>query len=147
MPIKSEKKILVVDDELETRIFLLNLLNTSGFFPITAENKTEGFQKALAERPSVIILNMMMPDKAGIQMYRNLKRDEKLKWIPVIMLSTLDKNTFFKCHNIYGYPHCEAFELYDKFMEIPPETDELLTIVEELSSRGNYPFEHEAQPG
>jgi CheY-like chemotaxis protein len=141
VPATSEKKILVVDDELETRVFLLNLLNTSGFYPITAEDKTEGFKKALEEDPSIIILNMMMPDKGGIHMYRNLKRDEKLKWIPVIMLSTIDKNTFFKCHNIYGYPYCEEFELIDKFMEIPPETDELLTIIRELSSREQHSYE------
>ena len=147
MPATLTKKILVVDDELETRIFLLNLLDTSGFNPITAENNSEGYKKALEERPSVIILNMMMPDQGGIHMYRNLKRDPKLRWIPVIMLSTLDKNTFLKCHNIYGYPHCEEFELYDKFMEIPPETDELLTIVRELSSREQLPSEHRTQHG
>ena len=131
----SASKILVVDDELDTRVFLSNLLNAGGFEPITAENKIEGFRKAVEEKPSVIILNMMMPDEAGIQMYRNLKRNDHLKHIAVIMLATLDKKTFLKCHNIYGYTHCEAFELQDKFMEKPVEADELLSTVGELTSR------------
>ena len=66
------------------------------------------YKKAVAERPSVIILNMMMPGESGIRLYQQLKQDETLRQIPVIMLSTLDKDTFLKCHNLYGYRQCEA---------------------------------------
>jgi CheY-like chemotaxis protein len=132
-----------VVDELDTRVFLSNLLNAGGFYPITAGNKTEGFRKAVEEKPAVIILNMMMPDEGGIQMYRSLKRDNELKGIAVIMLATLDKKTFLKCHNIFGYTHCEEFELVDKFMEKPVEADELITLVQELSGPSGQP----AHPG
>ena len=131
----SRKKILVVDDELDTRIFLLNLLNAGGFLPVAAENKSEGYRIAVAPRPSVIILNMTMADKGGIQLYRDLKREEDLKHIPVIMLSTLDKATFLKCHTLYGVAQFEAFESIDTFMEKPPEADELIAMVKDLSSR------------
>ena len=127
-------KILVVDDEADTRIFLLNLLNASGFNAIAANNKTDGLKKAVAEHPSVIILNMMMPGKSGIHLYQHLKRDEVLRQIPVIMLSNLDKDTFLRCHNLYGYRQCEAYELIDTFMEKPLETEDLLTMVQELSA-------------
>jgi len=127
-------KILVVDDEADTRIFLLNLLNASGFNAIAANNKTDGLKKAVAEHPSVIILNMMMPGKNGIHLYQHLKRDEVLRQIPVIMLSNLDKDTFLRCHNLYGYRQCEAYELIDTFMEKPLETEDLLTMVQELSA-------------
>lgn len=130
------KKILVVDDEPDTRSFLLNLLNSRGYYPITAGNKTEGFRKAVAEKPAVIILNMMMPGERGIQMYRDLKKNEALKRIPVIMLSTLDKHTFLKCHNIFGFYRCREFEKIDTFMENPPEADELLMTVQQISHRG-----------
>lgn len=129
------KKILVVDDELDTRIFLFNLLNASGFNPITANNKADGLKKAVAERPSVIILNMMMPGESGIRLYQHLKQDEALRQIPVIMLSTLDKDTFLKCHNLHGYRQCEAYEWIDKFMEKPVETEDLLTAVQNLTTR------------
>ena len=130
---ETNRKILVVEDELDTRIFLLNLLNAGGFLPVTAENKVEGFRLAVVEKPSVIILNMTMAGKDGIQLYRSLKREEGLSRIPVIMLSTLDKATFLKCHTLYGVTQCEEFELYDKFMEKPPEADDLITTVRELS--------------
>ena len=125
----------MVDDELDTRIFLLNLLNAGGFLPVAAENKSEGYRLAVTEKPSVIILNMTMPGKDGIRLYRNLKQEEDLKHIPVIMLSTLDKATFLKCHTLYGVTQCEEFEAIDKFLEKPPEADELIAMVRDLSVR------------
>jgi DNA-binding response OmpR family regulator len=132
---ETTRKILVIDDELDMRIFLLNLLSADGFRPLTSDNKSDGFRIASEEKPSVIILNMTMRDKGGIQLYRNLKHSDELKRIPVIMLSTLDKETFLKCHILYGYTQCEEFELYDKFMEKPPEADELLDTVRAMCSR------------
>ena len=137
MSAETVKKILVVDDEPDTRIFLLNLLSASGFKPITANNKADGLKKAFAERPSVIILNMMMPGESGIHLYQRLKQDKTLRRIPVIMLSTLDKDTFLKCHNLHAYRQGEASELIDKFMEKPVETEILLTTVQELSALGH----------
>ena len=133
----AEKKILVVDDELDMQIFLANVLRSEGFFPIVADDKSDGYRKALEERPAVIILNMMMPGEAGIRMYLGLKRDEVLKDIPVIMLATLDKNTFLKCHNLYGYGYCEAYELVDRFMQKPIEAAELLKTVTGFSMHGH----------
>ena len=132
---KGKEIILVVDDEPEGRMFLMNILNSGGFSSITAADTTEGIKKAVAVDPSVIILNMMMPSERGIYMYRNLKRHEKLKRIPVIMLSTIDKDTFLKCHNIYGSIQCVEYKHLDTFMEKPPEADELLAMVRELSNQ------------
>lgn len=129
------EKILVVDDEPDSRIFLTNLLDSDGFCPVTAQNREDGFNMALQAAPSVIILNMMMPGEGGIHLYRSLKRHEHLKRIPVIMLSALDRQTFLKCHNIYGYRPCKAYEQVDRFLEKPPEADEILTMVRTLSGR------------
>jgi two-component system phosphate regulon response regulator PhoB len=133
------KTILVVDDELDMQIYLANVLRSEGFHPITAEDPTNGYRQALAKKPVVIILNMMMPSETGIQMYRRLKRDENLRDIPVIMLATLDKNTFLKCHNLYGYPHCESYALVDKFMQKPIEAAELLKTVTRFSVHAQGP--------
>ncbi|MCG6911197.1 MAG: response regulator [Deltaproteobacteria bacterium] len=130
---RQKAKILVVDDEPDTIIFLSNLLHSDGFKPITADNKKDGLQKAVEEKPAVIILNVMMPGEAGVTMYRNLKRSAQLKSVPVIMLSTIDKKTFLKCHNIYGQYICEEMATMDRFIEKPPEADDFLLTVRELS--------------
>ncbi len=93
-PETQRLKILIIDDELDMRIFLCNLLGTCGYIPIDAANRKEGLQKAKEEKPALIILDMMMPKEGGIQMYRDLKQDRDLKEVPVIMLSTIDRRHF-----------------------------------------------------
>ena len=133
----ERKKILVVEDELDLRIFLCNLLGNCGYQTIDAVNREEGLQKARTEKPVLIILDVMIPKEGGIQMYRDLKREEKLKNVPVIMLSTIDKETFFKFHIVRG-SHLGKITLDpDTFMEKPPEAEELLHIVRKLSGAGN----------
>ena len=129
---QTKKTILVVDDEQDTRIFLSNLLRSGGLRPVIAENKTEGMQKALKETPAVIILDMMIPGGSGVQMYNDLKRDEELRNIPVIMLSTLEKKTFFKCRKIRNVRSDQIIPSPDIFLEKPLETEELLKAVNRL---------------
>jgi len=78
----------------------------------------------------------MMPGKGGFQLYQHLKQNETLRQIPVVMLSNLDKDTFLKCSNLYGYRQSESSELIDSVMEKPVEADELLMVVQELSNQG-----------
>ena len=77
------KKVLVVDDELHMRTFITTLLETSGFKPLAAEDGIKGLEIARKHKPSLIILDIMMPKESGMEMYRELKTDPALKSIPV----------------------------------------------------------------
>jgi twitching motility two-component system response regulator PilH len=132
---KVNKKVLIVDDEPDMRIFVSNLLNSNGFSPITAKSKTEGLRKAIEENPAVIILDMMMPGESGIQMYRDLKQWEKLKHVPVIMLSTIDRETFFKFHIVRGSPLNKVVLEPDTFLEKPLEAKDLINLVRALTTK------------
>jgi len=129
-----QKKILVINDEPDTLVFLVNLLHSEEFYPIDAKSKIEGFEKAVAQKPAVIIIDMTMSGEGGIQMYRCLKSDETLKRIPVIMLSTIERETFFKFHNIQSFPSGCALPVPEAFLEKPFETDTFLKTVQKLSS-------------
>ncbi len=132
---KVNKKVLVVDDEPDMRIFVSNLLDSDGLCPILAKDKSEGLKKAIEENPAVIILDMMMPGESGIQMYRDLKREEKLKHVPVIMLSTIDKETFCKFHIVRGsHPKKRKLEP-DTFLEKPLEAKDLINLVRTLITK------------
>ena len=132
---KVNKKVLVVDDEPDLRIFVSNLLDSDGFSPILAKNKTEGLRKAIEENPAVIILDMMMPGESGIQMYRDLKREEKLKHVPVIMLSTIDRETFCKFHIVRGSPLDKVTLEPDAFLEKPLEAKDFINLVRTLTTK------------
>jgi len=71
------KRILVVDDELDMRIYVSTLLETNGYKPLTAVDGKEGLEVARKNRPSLIILDVMMPKESGIGLYRDLKIDQE----------------------------------------------------------------------
>ena len=79
----SKRKIMVVDDK-----------------PLVATQGIEGIQKARETRPDLIILDIMMPEQGGIQMYREIKTDDALKHIPVVICSGIAKKTYFYSQNL-----------------------------------------------
>ena len=125
------KKVLIVDDELDMRIFVSTLLETSGFKPLTAVDGKEGMVVARSKKPSVVILDVMMPNESGIGMYRELKNDPDLKDIPVIMLSALSKKTFFHSQKVLDEYKGEKIPKPSAYIEKPPEPDELLEAIQD----------------
>ena len=127
------KKILVVDDEADMRIFVSTVVETSGFQPVPADDGTKALELARSEPPSLVILDVMMPGiDDGIQTYQQFKTDEKLNRIPIIMLSAVAKKTFFHTirmltrHKGHTIPEPEAY------MEKPPDANELIMLINEL---------------
>ena len=131
----ERKKILIIELEPEMRIFLSNLLDTGEFEPILFEagnENTEDFKKI---SPELIILDAMIPKGGTFQIYRNLKRDEALKNIPVIMLSTLDQNFVFQYQIGQRYPSRKALPKPEAYLEKPPEAGELLNLVRTVTEK------------
>ena len=128
----KEEKILVVDDDLHMRIFMSTLFKTSGLNMIAAKDGNEGIAEARKSTPSLIVLDLMMPQKGGIKMYQQLKRDENLMDIPVIVLSGVERKTFFHSLNVLGAGSKDPFPEPDAYMEKPPNPEELLKKVQAL---------------
>jgi len=91
-----QKKILAIDDEADTLTFYSELLEDHNFIPITADNGIEGLEKARKEKPDLILLDIMMPKKSGMQTYKELKKDSDLNGIPVIIITGISKEVDFK---------------------------------------------------
>jgi CheY-like chemotaxis protein len=132
-PAKKRKKIFVMDDEPETRIFLNNLLDTGEFEPILVECGTTGMKRIIQENPALIILNIMKYRDDNTLLYRDLKHDQRLKHIPVIMLSTLDQKTFFHYQKFKKAPVGRGLPEPEAYLNKPPEADELLHLVNVLT--------------
>lgn len=137
----ERKKILIVDDELNMRIFLCNLLGNCGYEPIDAGGKDEGMQKAVREKPALIILDVTMPKESGIQMYRELKEHEDLKNVPVIMVSTIDKKTFSFYQKFQSTPRDKGVPEPGAYLEKPLEAEELIRLVHSLTTTDECPFD------
>jgi len=126
------KRVLVVDDELDMRTFIITLLETSGYKPLSAVDGKEGLEIARKKRPALIILDVMMPRESGINMYRELKNDPELMNVPVIMVSALSKKTFFHSQKVLDEYKGEKVPEPEAYIEKPPEPDELLVTIQKI---------------
>ncbi len=81
------KKILVVDDEPDIITFISTLLRKNGYEVCEAGNGEEGMQKVVEEKPDLVCLDLLMPEKTGIKLYREMRKDDQLKNVPVIMVT------------------------------------------------------------
>ncbi len=81
------KKVLVVDDDENTVKFLSVALSENGYEPIGAFDGDEGLQRVEETNPDLILLDVMMPKRTGFVLFKQLRRNEKYKDIPVIMLT------------------------------------------------------------
>lgn len=126
----ANRKILVVDDERDMRIFVSTVVETSGFEAAVARDGTEAFEKASENTPALVILDVMMPQIVdGIETYRQFRTDPKLAQIPIIILSAIARKTFL--HSIRLLNPQRGIELPDPeaYMEKPPDADELNRLI------------------
>ncbi|MFO8173046.1 MAG: response regulator, partial [Longimicrobiales bacterium] len=68
------KRVLVVDDDENTRRFLSVALEANGYEAVTAEDGDDGLRKVQEEKPDLILLDVMMPKKTGFVLFKQLRR-------------------------------------------------------------------------
>lgn len=84
----DRKKILLVDDSSTVLLMERMILSRSEFDVITAKDGIEGLEKARAERPDLILMDVVMPRMDGFEACRRLRQEPDMKAIPVIMVTT-----------------------------------------------------------
>jgi len=127
----NKPRILVIEDEEGLLITLQDRLEMEGYEVITAENGNAGYALALEKQPDLIILDLMLPGKSGLDICKDL-RQEKVQ-LPIIMLTAkgqiVDKVVGLKLGA-------------DDYMEKPFEMIELLARIEvQLRKRKNDHYE------
>jgi pilus assembly protein CpaE len=80
-------KILIIDDDIDTLKLVGLMLERQGYEITVASNGAVGLSKAAAERPQLILLDVMMPDLDGYEVTRRLRSDPALAGIPIIMFT------------------------------------------------------------
>jgi two-component system response regulator MprA len=80
--------ILVVDDELDIRESLQELFEDAGFQVVTAADGAEALAVMDGEPPCVVILDLLMPGVTGNQVFDSMRRDDRLRAVPVIIATS-----------------------------------------------------------
>jgi CheY-like chemotaxis protein len=120
------KTILVVDDEIDVVEYLCALFEDNGYSTLRALNGVEALEIAKSHRPHLITLDMTMPEQSGVRTLRELKADQNLARIPVVIVTGIGEsmNSFIK--KIPRFPRPEGF------IAKPIEREALLGMVADL---------------
>jgi len=129
----EKAKILVADDDQDIRDSLQAILEGRQYAVVTAADKTEGMEKIKAEKPDLIILDVMMTTwQDGFEMSRELKKDPQFKDVPILMLTGIKDKTGMDFKSAAGDP---AWCPVEAFLEKPVEPAILLAEVEKLLAK------------
>ena len=119
-------KVLIVDDDVDLVESMANLLEAKGYEVFTASNGQDGVDKAKAEHPDLILLDVMMTTKdEGFNVARQLKQVEALKGTPVVMVSGVRKEMNLP----FGFEPDDTWLPVKQFLEKPVKPETLLKAV------------------
>ena len=88
--------------------------------------------KVREDKPDLIILDILMPKQSGIRMYRELKTDEPLKDIPVIVLSAIAPKSFFRSQEVLAEFAGQPVPEPEAYIEKPEEPEELIDLMKKI---------------
>jgi CheY-like chemotaxis protein len=125
------KKVLVIDDEPDVITFLTTLLRKNGYDVCEACDGVEGMKKVIEEKPDLVCLDLIMPEKTGIKMYREMRKDEQLKKVPVIMVTGIEAVDPWDFKGFNKFIHERSIPSPEGYIEKPIDKDQFLAAVRE----------------
>jgi len=117
------KKILIVDDAPDTVTFLSAWLEDHGFETCSASDGSQGMHAILSERPDLVLMDLKMPNKTGVQLYREIRTSEACNGLPVIFITGMADLRIFDSE-------CQLLPEPDGFIEKPFDLDVLRTAID-----------------
>jgi CheY-like chemotaxis protein len=123
------KHVLVVDDDPDAREYLITVLEDNGFTATTANDGTEAIAALEASVPDLVSLDISMPEKSGVAVYRKLKEDERFKSVPVIIITGISEEFERFISSRRQVPPPEGY------IAKPVDADQFLRKVRELTGQ------------
>ncbi len=127
----KQTKILVIDDDPDVHTWVQKILESKPYEVVSAYDGYEGLRKVVEERPDLIILDVIMPGKHGMDVCRELKTDEKYHFfsnIPVLMLTVYPEDRETMHLSMQAGMMMEA----EDYLQKPVDPEELVKRVEDL---------------
>ena len=126
------KKIMIIDDEPDICIYLMTILEDNGYETCTVEDNDKISEGILEEKPDLIILDIMMPQRSGISIYKELKSKEMFVKIPVALISGMVPEKDFIEKEFAKLVNDQEIPSPDGYIEKPVQVDELIELVKKL---------------
>ncbi len=124
----EKKRILVVDDEPDFAAIVQKNLEKEGFSVEVAYDGVEGLEKVKANPPDCIVLDVMMPEKDGYQVCKELKADDKYADIPIVMLTAVADHV-----SSTRYSHADGMSMEaDDYLPKPASAEDITDSIRSL---------------
>jgi two-component system alkaline phosphatase synthesis response regulator PhoP len=124
----NKKRILVVDDEPDFCSIVQGQLEKEGFEVELAYNGVEGKEKVQANPPDAIVLDVMMPEKDGYELCKELKADDKFCSIPVLLLTAVASHV-----TSTRYSHADGMSTEaDDYIAKPASAEQILESLKRM---------------
>jgi len=127
------KKIMIIDDEPDIRIYLVTLLEDHGYNACSPEEGVSAIEFVKREKPDLIFMDVMMPGQSGISIYKELQKCSDLKNIPVVMMSGAPFFVEFTPEGFREMANDEAIPLPSEFIDKPVQIDFFIKVVKKLA--------------
>ena len=123
---ENAKTVMVVDDDPDARDFLVTVLEDNGFAAVTARDGSEAISLLEQQAPDLVTLDITMPEKSGVAVYRRLREDDQFKGIPVIIITGVsdDFRTFISSRRQVPPP--------DGYISKPVDHEQFVSMVQGL---------------
>lgn len=133
----GRKKIAVIDDEKDVVIYLTQALQDGGFEVCSATNANDGFKLVQSERPDLVCIDILMPEKTGLSVYKKIRQDQSISDIPVVIISGLNMGSEIPG---VGNEDGNAEQMKpDGFIEKPINVAQLIETIQSLTnSKGKH---------
>ena len=83
----TPKSVLIIEDEEDAAELFAEMMRVSGFRVLKTTKSAPAIDMMTADRPDVVILDIMMPDTSGLEILRQMRRDPQLAGVPVVVVS------------------------------------------------------------
>jgi CheY-like chemotaxis protein len=122
---EAKPKILVVEDNADEAQMVKMILEPEGYEVALAADGREGLQKAEADKPDLVVLDVMMPVLDGFAMCAKLREDPDFQSVPVILLTAVAAHIRDTSYPISGVLRAQA----EEYLEKPVNPEELIATV------------------
>jgi CheY-like chemotaxis protein len=115
---ESKNRILLVEDDADTRSALAMLFEIEGFEVITAADGEEAYLHAVKERPDLIVTDINMPKVDGLSLIKMIREDGRTSSIPIVAVSAIDKEHLNQAKELGAIAVAQKPIEYDQFLSL-----------------------------
>lgn len=130
------KKILIIEDEPDILTYLTALLEDHGFEAFSVSDRMDVVEAVLAGHPDLIMLDVMMPRRSGVSIYKELRSLPQLSAIPVAIISGFSPEGDGMASGFRRLLSDEKIQPPSGFVDKPVDREALIAMARRLTAQG-----------